>query len=412
MKKTKKTKRKKKVKENNPKVTVREELRKITNIKSVEQLKKPKKIAFMVCFYVFLFIALIAFLLIKFSRIKKVEIVFERETENRVIETIGETYYRDDLFAINQSDAANLDDITEEAGEEVTEEATEKATEVVEETSKVETTKAETTKKETTKAETTKVEDSEINETVKPRQSTPRINLTSILPRYNTALYSYSTFYQMPLEEIGVVYNALEADYKQIENKVFGEAVTFTEKGKNGITYLNYTNLKDFITGFSDETRNLYDSLERAPYYSYIMNKTFEYSHSTYTTNLRVWFDFRKAVDKGLYYEVPAIAFEPNNSKVSKGREKILNLRVLKKSNFGYSQSFELASLLEILDIECNTKHNPYFDIKEIVGVNPSAVAKMFESEFNIPALISDSIFNYVLFDKKGYVTGAFMFQS
>ena len=396
MKKTKKTKRKKNVKENNPKVTVREELRKITNIKSVEQLKKPKKIAFMVCFYVFLFIALIAFLLIKFSRIKKVEIVFERETENRVIETIGETYYRDDLFAINQSDAANLDDITEEAGEEVIEE----------------TTKAETTKKETTKAETTRVEDSEINETVKPRQSTPRINLTSILPRYNTALYSYSTFYQMPLEEIGVVYNALEADYKQIENKLFGEAVTFTEKGKNGITYLNYTNLKDFITGFSDETRNLYDSLERAPYYSYIMNKTFEYSHSTYTTNLRVWFDFRKAVDKGLYYEVPAIAFEPNNSKVSKGREKILNLRVLKKSNFGYSQSFELASLLEILDIECNTKHNPYFDIKELVGVNPSAVAKMFESEFNIPALISDSVFNYVLFDKKGYVTGAFMFQS
>ena len=42
MKKTKKTKRKKNVKENNPKVTVREELRKITNIKSVEQLKKPK----------------------------------------------------------------------------------------------------------------------------------------------------------------------------------------------------------------------------------------------------------------------------------------------------------------------------------------------------------------------------------
>ena len=56
---------------NNPK-TIEDELLKVTNIKSVDQVKKPRKIALMLSFYAVIVIAIIVFCLIKFSKPNKI----------------------------------------------------------------------------------------------------------------------------------------------------------------------------------------------------------------------------------------------------------------------------------------------------------------------------------------------------
>ena len=122
--------------------------------------------------------------------------------------------------------------------------------------------------------------------------------------------------------------------------------------------------------------------------------------------------DFKNAKNQSLYYEIPATVYEPAGSNVSANGTNKISVRVLKRAKVGYTESFSLTALLEVLDIECNTKHNPFFDVDDIVGANPKAVIDMKESGFDVRSMIDEEIFNYVLFDKKGYITALYMLKS
>ena len=436
------------IKKDKPK-NIEDEFLKITNIKSVEQVKKPKRIAFMISFYAVIVIALIVFCLIKFSKPNKNNLLLEETinyeylTEEAVTTTkkiIEES--SSDIDDIGINDDASIDEDIYANDEETSVEESEKETETtnrllelttksanlyneptrreetiknVETTKKEETTKkVETTKKEETtkkQVETTKMQ-IEATEAIVTKAWPVRTNINELLPRYKEVIYPYSIYNQMTTEEIGIINSSLSSNYNTIKDKVFGEAVTFANKGTNGIIYLNYTYLQEYMETYANGTKQNYERLPVAPYYNYIMNDKFNFDYKTYTTNLKMRLDFKQAKNQGEYFEVPATIFEPVGASISSGGYRKINVRVLKKAKIGYTESFSLTALLEVLDIECNTKHNPFFNIEDVIGVNPKVLTDMSESGFDVRSMIDEEIFNYVLFDKKGYIMALYTLKS
>lgn len=402
--------------------TIEAELLKVTNIKSVDQIKKPKKIAFMFSFYAVIFISISTFCFIKFSKPKNTKTLLEESVnyEFLIEERMTEPSF-DETELVDESEFFKESEETTE----VTETTNEKDTRKVKETTKAkqQTTdrllelttksansyKAESSRKVEEEKETT-IEDESNN--IVLRNWAKRTNISAILPRFKDIIYSNSTFFQMTNDELELINVALRDSYRGISDKVFGDNINFTDKGKNGIIYLNFTYFQEFMEKFKGTESQKYESLKPAPYYNYIMDDKFGFNNKTYTTNLNMKLDFKNAKDRNLYYEIPATIYEPVGSKITEGGVNKINLRVLKNSKVGYTESFFLTGLLEVLDIECNTKHNPFFDISEVVGTNPSVVPKMKESGFDVKALIEDETFNYVLIDKKGYITALYMIKS
>lgn len=412
--------------------SIEDELLKVTNIKSVEQVKKPKKIALMISFYSIIVLAILVFCLIKFSKPKRSDLLLEEsinydfltekiETTSRIIVESSSENDEEVVFE-SQSDSVDIRDrlteLTTKSIDSYNTESTKRISEV-ETTKQTETTKnGETTKK----SETTKqVETTKKSETTKQVETTEQIvtkvwpkgnNVNEILPRYKEVIYPYSVYNQMSMEEIGIVNSALGENYKAVENKIFGEDVSFDTKGANGIIYLNYSYLKQYLEEYTSNNRQVYDQLPVAPYYNYIMNDKFKFNYQTYTTNLSMRLDFKNAKSKGAYFEIPATIIEPKDAQVSENGIYKTLVRVLKKAKVGYTESFSLSALLEVLDIECHTKHNPFFDVDEIIGLSPKVVNDMRESGFDVRSMLDDDAFNYVLFDKKGYITALYMLKS
>lgn len=430
---------------------IEDELLKVTNIKSIEQIKKPRRIALMIAFYAVVVIGILTFILIRFSKPKKTNLLLEESinyefltedtTSKRIVEeSSSDKMEEESLETIDYRESSSeretkeatektTEKVTQKATEKVTEKTTEKVTEKKTERAtekKIEKTTERKTESTTESADiskrlmelTTKSADSYKLETVE-RETEPtmrawpeRRTIAEILPRYKDVLYSYPTFYQMSLSEIGVINTALTENYGIAKNKLWGEEISFANKGTNGLVYLNYTYLQQYIENYTSSVRQDYDKLKLAPYYNYIMNDKFHYDYKTYTTNLQLKLDFKNAKNQGMYYEIPAIIYEPAGTNVSSNGINRVDMRVLKKAKVGYTESFSLTSLLEVLDIECHTKHNPFFDIEDVIGMNPKAVSDMIGSGFDVRSLIEDEIFNYVLFDKKGYITALYMLKS
>lgn len=392
--------------------TIEDELLKVTNIKSIEQVKKPKKIAMMISFYSILVLAVIVFCLIKFSRPKKNDLLLEESINYEFLTEKMETTSR--IIVESSSNIDETTDLRDRLTELTTKSINSYKTESTEEIAEVETTKKveETTKQtEATKQkETTKQ-----NETTKQPETKAwpiGTNINEILPRYKEVIYPYAVYNQMSMEEIGIVNSVLSENYKIVENRIFGEDIPFETKGSDGIIYLNYTYLKQYIEDYKNDIKQVYDQLPVAPYYDYIMNDKFKFNRQTYTTNLSMKLDFKSAKSKGAYFEIPATITEPKGANVSANGINKTTLRVLKKAKVGYTESFSLSALLEVLDIECHTKHNPFFDVEEITGLSPKVINDMRESGFDVRSTIEDETFNYVLFDKKGYVTALYMLKS
>lgn len=382
--------------------SIEDELLKVTNIKSIEQVKKPKKIAMMVSFYLIIALAVIVFYLIKFSKTKNSDLLLE--------ESINYDFLTEKVEATSR--------IVEESSSEMDYD-NESSNKLLELTTKSINSYKSTTEREETikKPESTVVEEATKRETENKAQMTTkawpkRTNVKDILPKFKDVIYDYPTYYQMSLEEIGVIDNAISENYNAIKDDVFGENVSFSNKGANGILYLNYTYLKEYTDAYNSSIKQSYEQLPVVPYYNYIMNEKFNFDYKTYTTNLKMKLDFKNAKNQSLYYEVPATVYEPTGSNVSANGTNKITVRVLKKAKIGYTESFSLTALLEVLDIECHTKHNPFFDIEHVVGANPKAIADMKESGFDVRSMIDDETFNYVLFDKKGYITALYMLKS
>jgi hypothetical protein len=426
---------------------IEDELQKVTNIKSIEQIKKPQKIALMVAFYTVIVIAILTFCLIRFSKPKNTNLLIEESinyeflteeivstSEKNVEESSTDTddikndsqQNSDLLLALTTKSADSYKSDTENKDESINKTESTKQIEnkkTIEETIKKqveETTKKqveETTKKQTEETSKKKVEETtkkqvESTEKIETKAWPKRSNVNDILPRYKEVIYPYPVFNQMSLEEIGLINNAITENYNTIKDKVFGEDISFANKGTNGILYLNYTYLQQFIETYTSTSKQSYEQLPVAPYYNYIMNDKFNFNYKTYTTNLNMKLDFKNAKNQGQYFEVPATIYEPTGSSVSSNGINKINVRVLKKAKVGYTESFSLTSLLEVLDIECHTKHNPFFDIEDLIGTNPKAITDMRESGFDVRNMIDEEIFNYVMFDKKGYITALYMLKS
>lgn len=398
--------------------TIAEELSKVTSIKSKEQVKKPKNIVLMVCFYVTICLAISVFCFIRFSRIN---------TDNKYKEMYEELYKE-----VHETTSMLLlpteSNIIEKSVETVTDE-----TETIEEIETTEETKEKTTKEEETSkeivtakkqegkdAETTKKQEtSKINEIIKrletakkyevikeetkaaPQETIKKAVLSNnarnqvqnnqqngpallrIMPHYDRELYSPATFYQYNDVDIKESFAQLSIYYDKIKSLVFGENVSFDDKGTNGILYLNYTYLNHFLGSANELMKNKYAALV-----------------DVQTSDRPIIFDFRNAKDMGMYYEIPA----------NDGTKK-LNLMVLKKAKVGFLQNFNLTTTLEILDIECNTRHNPYFDIEDVVGEYPKIRDKFKETAFNLNDMLYGSSFNMIRYDKKGYITDIFLKQ-
>lgn len=362
--------------------TIEDELLKVTNIKSVEQVKKPRKIALMITFYAVIIVAILVFSLIRFSKPNKNNLLLK--------ESINYEYLTEEATSVTER-------IIEESSTENVKETSNKLLEL--------TTKSINSYKSTTEAEETT---SQIATKAWPK----RTSVNDILPRFREVIYDLPTYYQMSLDEIGLINKSISDSYNAVKENVFGESVSFSNKGANGILYLNYTYLKEYMGAYTNDVKKSYDQLPVVPYYNYVMNDKFNFDFKSYTTNLKMKLDFKNAKNQGLYYDVPATIYEPNGSNVSANGTNKITVRVLKKAKIGYTESFSLTALLEVLDIECHTKHNPFFDIEDLIGNNPKAVTDMKESGFDVRSMIDDEIFNYVLFDKKGYITALYLLKS
>lgn len=410
---------------------IEDELQKVTNIKSIEQIKKPQKIALMVAFYTVIVIAILTFCLIRFSKPKNTNLLIEESinyeflteeivstSKKNVEESSTDT---DDIKNDSQQNSDLLLALTTKSADSYKSDTENKDESInkTESTKQIENKKTieETIKKQTEEASKKKVEETtkkqvETTEKIETKAWPKRSNINDILPRYKEVIYPYPVFNQMSLEEIGLINNAITENYNTIKDKVFGEDISFANKGTNGILYLNYTYLQQFIEAYASNSKQSYEQLPVAPYYNYIMNDKFNFNYKTYTTNLNMKLDFKNAKNQGQYFEVPATIYEPTGSSVSSNGINKINVRVLKKAKVGYTESFSLTSLLEVLDIECHTKHNPFFDIEDLIGTNPKAITDMRESGFDVRNMIDEEIFNYVMFDKKGYITALYMLKS
>lgn len=366
--------------------TIGAELKKVTSSMSKEQVKKPRKIAFMVCFYVTLCVAVLIFCLIRFSKPRVVD-TSENKYKEMYEELYREVYETSEILYVDKNETETESETAREIEKE-----TETIKKIVETTKKeMETTNraVETTRKE---IETTKetVRTAIFNKsTAKPqagiKESTKSNNLAieKVLPKYDRELYSFATFYQYDKADLQQTYNYLGMYYDKIKDLVFGNGITQNDKGINGIIYLNYNNMKNFMTTINDTIRAKYIALA-----------------DVQTSDQPLTFDFKNARDMDMYYEIPA----------SDGKKK-LSLMVLKKAKVGFSQSYNLTSTLEILDIECNTKHNPYFDIDDIVGESPKIKEKFKEQAYNLDDMLYTTRFNHIKYDKKGYITDIFYIQ-
>ena len=320
------------------------------------------------------------------------------------------------VFELTTKSAASLNQETTTIVEEENETSKRDETTKRDETKKPDENTEETTKKqvETTKrqAETTKSQETTKREMTTTRAYPHRTSVNEILPRYKEVIYSYPTFYQMTFDEIGNLNSALSANYNEVKDNLWGQEISFDNKRVNGIVYLNYEYLQQYIEDYTSNVKQSYESLPVAPYYSYIMNDKFNYDFKTYTTNLRMKLDFRSAKNQGLYFEIPAKIYEPVDAKVTENGYYNVALRVMKRAKVGFTENFALTSLLEILDIECHTKHNPFFDIEEVIGPAPTILPVMKESGFDVTTMIQEGEFNYIIIDKKGYVTGLYALKS
>ncbi len=379
--------------------TIEDELLKVTNIKSVEQVKKPRKIAFMIIFYAVIVIAVLVFCLIRFSKPNKNNLMLK--------ESIDYEYLTEE--AVTSTERIIEESSTDLSSDRDTQdrllELTTKTIHSYNSTTEAEDT---TREKETTKKEETTKKQETISTKAWPKRTSAR----DILPKYREVIYDYPTYFQMSLDELGLLNNLLAESYNAVKDNVFGEGVSFATKGANGILYLNYIYLKEYADSYNNDIKEIYDKLPVAPYYNYVMNDKFNFDYKTYSTNLKMKLDFKNAKNQGLYYEIPATVYEPAGSNISANGTNKISVRVLKRAKVGYTESFSLTALLEVLDIECNTKHNPFFDVDDIVGANPKAVIDMKESGFDVRSMIDEEIFNYVLFDKKGYITALYMLKS
>lgn len=421
------TKKLRKPRENEKISTVSEELKKVSNFKSTDQLKKPRKIFFMACFYVVIILAVLIFVFIKLSNINKNDNQYSNYKETTVgleddIESSKFLPIEVAKFDIETNESIDIVEETTEKSLEtaekvhettekllkITEKTLESAENVHEITEKVlETTKKvlETTEKvsETTEKvlETTesakdlieKVEET-TNKTVDKTKKTylEIVDVATLLPKLDENIFSYATFYQYNLDELGTIYKYLESKNNSIKDRVFGE-IDFNEKGKNGIIYLNFMNIKNFMIDYNNFVPQSYEKLGKTAYCDYLKN----------TRGVTIAIDFKNAKLAGLYYDIPAKCYEPGVDKA-----KSITLKVLNKAKVGFSESFILTSMLEILDIEWHTKHNPYFDVEDVVGVDAKANKAIEGTSFNIPEMLEHSKFDYIVFDKKGYVTDIF----
>lgn len=437
--------------------SVGDELLKVTNIMSKEQINKPKKMVLTITLYFVVFISIIIFLLIKFAKPQKSSVYLDKKL------SVGA--YDDEVF--NNDYIYDENDYSEKLKEKIIEEKEkqkeyEKIKEIERESIKetIEKEKAEYSsnineskkEKSTIKSnnkdrlldklfdnkKSNKIEDiadesKEIVENKIIRDFTDNNQITredaslsdkntntysNNLPQINFKenIYSYATFYQYSKTKLDELLRNLTPLYDNVKNLIFGSDVDYTEKGTRGVIFLNYKYLSDFISEYSDEKKFNYENLPETDYFMYIMNDKFKFDSSTRTTNLQLSASFDKAKDKGLYFEVPGIFYEPYpdgiRSDEVKGKiKKDVILKILKKAKIGFSQNFALASALEIIDMECGTKVNPYYCIEEIIGENPFIEAKAKENGYDVKNMLNTSYFNYVVFDKKGYITDIFYFS-
>lgn len=432
------------------------ELLKVSNIKSREQVKKPKRIIFLASVYSILMLSLVVALFIKLSKPKKTllkdpdetfadvgetRLLLEREETEENNEVIEETLLEDEDFENSskliferlkeasiekekkkiENKKKETEETTEEIIEETTEEEIEETTEeIVEETTeettkkivkketikkvsdKEETTKKVVAKEETTEKETKKKNETEKEETTIKKTTTDRKSMSALLPNYKNVIYSIPFFNQFSINEIGILSKGIETGYKAIEDNLFGNDVPVETKGKNGVVYLNNLYISEFTKNYTSDTRQRYDRLPETSYAEYVLSSDVGYSNTTYTNNLSVKFDFKNAKNETDYYEIPAIFYEKD------GNTKKYKVRVLKKAKVGFANDFNLSAMLEVLDIEWNTKNNPLFDIEECVGAIPKVKTTFKNPAFNIPEMLECDKFNKVFYDRKGYITAIF----
>ena len=226
--------------------------------------------------------------------------------------------------------------------------------------------------------------------------------MSSLLPNYKNVIYSIPFFNQFSINEVGILTKGIETGYKDIADNLFGDQVSVETKGKNGVVYLNNLYITEFTKNYTSDTRQRYDRLPETSYAEYVLSSDVGYSNITYTNNLSVKFDFKNAKNETEYYEIPAVFYEKN------GTTQKHKVRVLKKAKVGFANDFNLSAMLEVLDIEWNTKNNPLFDIEECVGATPKVKSTFKNPAFNIPEMLECDKFNKVFYDRKGYITAIF----
>ena len=135
-------------------------------------------------------------------------------------------------------------------------------------------------------------------------------NITKIMPKFKDNLYSEATFDEFDIKILNKASKQLDEQISKVSNVIYGDNDHY-EKAKRRLLYMNRSNLRAVISSYSETYRNEYKKINKPNYYDYLKNKEFQYDTNERSNNLGAFVYLDNAVDKGIYYEIPAIYYEP-----------------------------------------------------------------------------------------------------
>lgn len=135
-------------------------------------------------------------------------------------------------------------------------------------------------------------------------------NVTRVMPKFRDNLYSEATFDEYDIKTLNKALKQLDEQIKKVSNVIYGDNDHY-EKAKRRLLYMNRSALRTAISSYSEMDRNEYDEIVKPIYYDYLKTEEFQYSKKERSNNLGAFVYIDEAKDCGMYYEIPALYYEP-----------------------------------------------------------------------------------------------------
>ena len=214
-------------------------------------------------------------------------------------------------------------------------------------------------------------------------------NLTQIMPKYDTIIYSKANMYNYDLNLVKSASNQLDKQIDKVRNDIYSEK-DYYKKGLREILFLNKKNYNEYIASFSEIDKKKYNELKNVENIDYIKNSKFNYKDNLRQNDLNLYIYPLTAIDKGLYYEIDCDFYKPipiNKNDISK----------LKVGDI-YDFHFNVSTTSDILKLtyQGNKKFKYDYDINVINQETNNIENRTLTEELSLKDLNNDE---YAIYD-------------